>query len=119
MIRRKCFNNLCWRTNRHAVVRDVSIDNRIGANNHVATNMNRSNDYLASANLNVVAKYGNLIKPRRSTDGYVLRDMTVQANHASLVDNDSKRLISEDSSLPNLSLVGNNPPPKKRFLLQS
>lgn len=77
--------------------------------------MNRSNDYRASANLNVVAKYGNLIKPRRSTDGYVLRDMTVHANHAALVDNDSKRLISEDSSLPNLSLVGNNPPPEDSY----
>lgn len=73
--------------------------------------MNGSNDYRTGANLNVVAKYGNLIKPGRSTDGYVLRDMTVHANHTALVDNDSKRLISEDSSLPNLGLVGNNPPP--------
>ena len=117
MIRLECFNNLCRCTNRHTVVRNVPVDNGIGTNNHVATDMNRSNDYRTSANLNVVAKYGNLIKPRRSTDGYVLRDMTVHANHTALVDNDSKRLISEDSSLPNLSLVWNNPP--IRFLLQS
>ena len=79
--------------------------------------MNRSNDYRASANLNVIAEYGNLIKPRRSADGYVLRDMAVLTDHTALMDNDSKRLIAEDSPLPNLSLVGNNPP--RRFLSQS
>lgn len=73
--------------------------------------MDRPDNYRTGTNLNVVAKYRDLIKPGRSPNGYVLRNMALLANHAALVDYDAERLVSENCPFPNLRLVGNNPSP--------